>query len=41
MVKVWEEKFQTLCDEVIGRIAPVGEADFVDDVAVPLPLLVS
>ncbi len=39
MVKVWEQKFQALCDDVIGEVAPRGEADFVHDVAVPLPLL--
>jgi cytochrome P450 family 142 subfamily A polypeptide 1 len=39
MVRVWEEKFERLCDEVLGAIAPRGECDFVTDIAVPLPLL--
>jgi cytochrome P450 family 142 subfamily A polypeptide 1 len=38
MVRLWEEKFEVLCDEVLGVIGPRGECDFVTDVAVPLPL---
>jgi cytochrome P450 family 142 subfamily A polypeptide 1 len=39
MVKHWEDVFRGLCDEVLGEVAPLGECDFVDDIAVPLPLL--
>jgi len=39
MVRLWEEKFETLCDEVLSAIGPRGECDFVREVAVPLPLL--
>ncbi|HKE12108.1 MAG TPA: cytochrome P450 [Myxococcota bacterium] len=39
MVRLWEEKFEILCDEVLSAIGPRGECDFVCDVAVPLPLL--
>jgi cytochrome P450 family 142 subfamily A polypeptide 1 len=39
MVKHWEDVFRGLCDEVLGEIAPLGECDFVHDIAVPLPLL--
>jgi cytochrome P450 family 142 subfamily A polypeptide 1 len=39
MVKHWEEVFRGLCDEVLDAVAPRGECDFVEDVAVPLPLL--
>jgi len=39
MVRVWEEKFEALCDEVLAGIGPRGECDFVGDIAVPLPLL--
>jgi len=38
MVRLWEEKFEVLCDEVLSAIGPHGECDFVTDVAVPLPL---
>ena len=39
MVRLWEEKFEALCDEILGEIGPRGECDFVSDFAVPLPLL--
>ena len=39
MVRLWEQKFEALCDEVLGEVGPRGECDFVDEVAVPLPLL--
>ena len=38
MVRLWEEKFEVLCDEVLSAVGPRGECDFVTDVAVPLPL---
>jgi cytochrome P450 family 142 subfamily A polypeptide 1 len=39
MVRVWEEKFEALCDEILSAIGPRGECDFVTEIAVPLPLL--
>jgi cholest-4-en-3-one 26-monooxygenase len=39
MVRLWEQKFEALCDETLGAIGPLGECDFVSDFAVPLPLL--
>ncbi len=39
MVKHWEGVFRVLCDEILDEVAPRGECDFVDDIAVPLPLL--
>jgi len=39
MVQRWEEVFQRITDEVIDEIAPKGECDFVEDIAVPLPLI--
>jgi cytochrome P450 family 142 subfamily A polypeptide 1 len=39
MVKVWEEKFRQITTETLDAIAEKGECDFVEDVAVPLPLL--
>ena len=39
MVKHWEELFQKITDETLDKVAPKGECDFVDDVAVPLPLI--
>jgi len=39
MVKVWEEKFRRITTETLDEIAEKGECDFVEDVAVPLPLL--
>lgn len=38
MVKKWEEIFQRVTDESIDAIAQKGECDFVEDIAVPLPL---
>jgi cytochrome P450 family 142 subfamily A polypeptide 1 len=40
MVRNLESSFLKIVTEVIDSIAPKGECDFVDDVAVPLPLLV-
>ncbi|HTF34246.1 MAG TPA: cytochrome P450 [Myxococcota bacterium] len=39
MVRLWEQKFEALCDEILGEIGPRGACDFVSDFAVPLPLL--
>ena len=39
MVRKWEEIFQQITDEVLDEIAPKGECDFVEDIAVPLPLI--
>ena len=39
MVKRWEEVFQAITDEALDAISARGECDFVDDVAVPLPLI--
>jgi len=39
MVRMWEEIFQNITDEVLDEFAPKGECDFVEDVAVPLPLI--
>lgn len=39
MVRKWEEVFQQITDEALDRIAPKGECDFVEDIAVPLPLI--
>jgi len=39
MVKVLEQKFRAITTEAIDRIARRGECDFVEDIAVPLPLL--
>ena len=39
MVRRWEEIFQRITDEVLDEFAPKGECDFVEDVAVPLPLI--
>jgi cytochrome P450 family 142 subfamily A polypeptide 1 len=38
MVKVWEQKFREITTEALDEIAEKGECDFVEDVAVPLPL---
>lgn len=38
MVKIWEEKFREITTEALDAIAEKGECDFVEDVAVPLPL---
>jgi cytochrome P450 family 142 subfamily A polypeptide 1 len=39
MVRKWEEIFQQITNEVLDEIAPKGECDFVEDIAVPLPLI--
>jgi cytochrome P450 len=39
MVKKWEEVFQAITDETLDTIALRGECDFVEDIAVPLPLI--
>jgi len=39
MVRQWEEVFQQITDEALDAIADKGECDFVDDIAVPLPLI--
>ncbi|HEB87989.1 MAG TPA: cytochrome P450 [Deltaproteobacteria bacterium] len=38
MVRQWETIFQEITDEAIDKIASKGECDFVEDIAVPLPL---
>ncbi|MFK7896566.1 MAG: cytochrome P450 [Myxococcota bacterium] len=39
MVKHWEEVFQRITDDAINAVAAKGECDFVEDIAVPLPLI--
>ena len=39
MVGKLEIKFREIVAETLNRVAPRGECDFVDDIAVPLPLL--
>ena len=39
MVRKWEEVFQQITDEALDAIADKGECDFVEDIAVPLPLI--
>ncbi|MGY8804671.1 MAG: hypothetical protein ACKVK6_10595, partial [bacterium] len=39
MVRIWEEVFQKITDEAINEVANKGECDFVEDIAVPLPLI--
>jgi len=39
MVRRWEEIFQRITDETLDTVASKGECDFVEDIAVPLPLL--
>jgi cytochrome P450 family 142 subfamily A polypeptide 1 len=39
MVKKWEEVFQAITDECLDAISQRGECDFVEDIAVPLPLI--
>ena len=39
MVRKWEEVFDQLTDDAIDAIAGKGECDFVEDIAVPLPLI--
>ncbi len=40
MVRKLEEDFETIVDESLDAVANVGRCDFVDDIAVPLPLLI-
>ncbi len=39
MVRRWEEVFKRLTDETLDKIAAKGECDFVEDIAVPMPLI--
>jgi cytochrome P450 family 142 subfamily A polypeptide 1 len=39
MVGQWETIFKQITDEAIDAIAQTGECDFVEDIAVPLPLI--
>lgn len=39
MVRRWEEVFKRLTDETLDKIAAKGECDFVEDIAVPIPLI--
>ena len=39
MVKKWEGVFRTITDEALDAIAQRGACDFVEDIAVPLPLI--
>ena len=39
MVQQWEKVFKKITDEAIDAIAKRGECDFVEDIAVPLPLI--
>jgi len=39
MVKVWEQIFRDITDESLDAIAREGRCDFVEDIAVPLPLI--
>jgi cytochrome P450 family 142 subfamily A polypeptide 1 len=39
MVRQWETIFKKITDEAIDSIAQSGECDFVEDIAVPLPLI--
>jgi cytochrome P450 family 142 subfamily A polypeptide 1 len=39
MVQQWETIFQKITDEAIDAIAQRGECDFIEDIAVPLPLI--
>jgi cytochrome P450 family 142 subfamily A polypeptide 1 len=39
MVRKWEEIFKRITDEALDAIADKGECDFVEDIAVPLPLI--
>lgn len=38
MVRRWEEVFKRLTDETLDKVAAKGECDFVEDIAVPIPL---
>jgi cytochrome P450 family 142 subfamily A polypeptide 1 len=39
MVKVWEDTFKQITDEALDAIADKEQCDFVEDIAVPLPLI--
>lgn len=39
MVRKWEEIFQQITDEALDAVSGRGECDFVEDIAVPLPLI--
>lgn len=39
MVRQMEEPFRQIVTETIDKVADAGECDFVDDIAVPIPLL--
>jgi cholest-4-en-3-one 26-monooxygenase len=39
MVRIWEDVFKKITDEAIDAISAKGECDFVEDIAVPLPLI--
>jgi cytochrome P450 family 142 subfamily A polypeptide 1 len=39
MVQQWEAIFKQITDETLDEIVPRGECDFVEDIAVPLPLI--
>jgi cytochrome P450 family 142 subfamily A polypeptide 1 len=39
MVRVWEDVFKKITDDAIDAISAKGECDFVEDIAVPLPLI--
>ncbi|MBJ21834.1 MAG: cytochrome P450 [bacterium] len=39
MVRKWEDVFKKITDEAIDTVAAKGECDFVEDIAVPLPLI--
>jgi cytochrome P450 family 142 subfamily A polypeptide 1 len=39
MVKQWEQLFEQITDESLNAIARQSECDFVEDIAVPLPLI--
>jgi len=39
MVRRWEDVFKRITDEALDKIAAKGECDFVEDIAVPLPLI--
>jgi AcrR family transcriptional regulator len=39
MVRKLETAFREIATETIDKIAPIGECDFVDDISVPMPIL--
>jgi cytochrome P450 family 142 subfamily A polypeptide 1 len=39
MVRIWEDMFLAITKETLDKVASKGECDFVEDIAVPLPLL--